>query len=161
MSKDKGPSNYKNFSGTNQIFNPYNNNSSGCEMRDTIHDIEKRLMHEITRVVVEALDIGWSDRESFRRVLNTAIQREVKQLLLQYQDFSVDYIGKEINQRFGINEEVEFGHALHAKLKNHFETLKKLISGAIFVGEPDCQDDCDKRETCREPFLGRDGGPDD
>jgi hypothetical protein len=128
MSKDnKCPSDYRNFSGTNQIFNPYNNNSGGCEISSPIHDIEKRLMHEITRVVVEALDIGWSDRESFRRVLNTAIQREIRQLLLQYQDFSVDYLGKEINRKFSINEEVEFGHALHAKLKNHFDAIEDLI----------------------------------
>jgi hypothetical protein len=128
MSKDnKCPSDYRNFSGTNQIFNPYGSGLNTCEISNPIHDIEKRLMHEITRVVVEALDIGWGDRESFRRVLNAATQREVKQLLLQYQDFSVDYIGKEINQRFGITEEVEFGHALHAKLKNHFDAIEDLI----------------------------------
>jgi len=137
MSKDKCPSDYRNFGGTNQIFNPYNN-SDGCEMSNPIHDIEKNLVREIARIIVEALDIGWQDREHFKRLLYTAINSEVGKLLRQYQDFSVDYIGKEINKRFDIDEEVEFGHALHAKLNNHFRKLLEMtkVSDPVEPDEP-------------------------
>jgi len=125
MSKDdKCPTDYRNFSGHNEIFNPYQRQGN-CEISNPNHDIEKRLTREIIRVIVEALDISWRDRDQFQRLLYSTIHSEVEKLLRQYQDFSVDYVAKEMNSRLDMNEEVEFSHALHAKLSNFFEVFKE------------------------------------
>jgi len=90
-------------------------------------NVEDKFLDAVSEAVVEVLDISYRDREQFRRVLRSAIKDKVKNYLEQYQDYVVDYIGKELNDHCGINEKVEFDHALHAKLSNHFDTIKKLI----------------------------------
>jgi len=88
-------------------------------------DYEEKFIKAVAHYVVEALGISWPDRGPVKNILVSAIRDEVEDLLTQFLHSQLEIIGKSFNQAFGIEAEIETGHAPHAKMSQFIGAIKE------------------------------------
>lgn len=90
-------------------------------------DYKAKFIEAVAELIMEALRISWPDRRIFRALMISAIGQGVSELLRQYLHSQLEIIGNTLNREFDIDEEIETGHATHAKLSNFVAAIKQLM----------------------------------
>jgi len=88
-------------------------------------DYEKRFVEAVADYVVDALRIPWKSKQTVKDLVITAIDRGVRRLLTQFLHSQLEIIGRNFNREFGVEAEIETGHAPHAKMSQFIEAIKE------------------------------------
>ena len=90
---------------------------------------ELKLLNELSDKICEVLNVNWNDRQNMKNLFVSCLKKDVaehnKGLLFQYEQYLFDKAIERLKKEIGINAEINYNNALHARLADIVDEIKK------------------------------------
>ena len=104
-----------------------------AEIEMNMEDIREKFITATIKCIVEALRVPWKSRDLVEPLIYSAIADNVRNLLEQYLHHELEILAHTFNREFLMNEKINFKYAIHAKMNDIIEGIKKRMEKELII----------------------------